>query len=255
MSENPYAAPGSDPEAPEPVPGGRGLPWEDPGPPFPRAWDTLRLILQDPGEAGARIAARKALGPAIAFALLVGLPFQWLGQALAALWTKVDESGATNAAFFKALHLPPPPAPTPESAAMAKTFLWVQVVMTPLVLALGLLLMGLLAHAGLWMLRGLERGRGLEATFRTLLYVSAATAWAGFLNVFGLLLPGSLHTVHILFSLALGLGVLTFQGLVLGHAHGIQPWRGILAVFLPWLILGCCLAACLAPVAMGGLAG
>lgn len=255
------AAPPSEPTgSPEGLPPGTPdgeaprLPWETPGPWAGRAWATVRMILQDPPEAGARLGARKVLGPAIAFAALVGLPFQWLSQALGALWTPLDGGGA-NAIFLKALGQPLPPPPSPEQLALARVFLGVQVALAPLLVALGVLIMGLLAHGGLWMLRGLERERGLETTYRSLLYVGAATAWVGFLSIFGLKLPESLLGLHLLVNLALGLGVLTFQGIVLAHAHGTQTWRGVLAVFLPLVILFCCLAACLVPAALAAKAG
>ena len=254
MDENPYAPPTAPTEGPELPIAGDPLPWEGSGSWTTRAWETLRLLLQAPPEAGQRLAARKVLGPAITFAALVGLPFQWVGQVLAALWTPL-EGGGGNAAFLKMLGLPQPPPPSPEQLAMAKGILWVQVALTPLLVALGVTIMGLLAHGGLWMVRGLGSNRGLEVSFRTVLYVSAATAWVGFLGVFGLLLPPPLQAFHLLLSLALGLGVFTFQGIVLAHAHGVAPWRGILGVFLPWVLLGCCMAACLAPMAMMGKAG
>lgn len=127
--------------------------------------------------------------------------------------------------------------------------------LAPLTFAIGLLLAGLLAHLGLWMVKGLEEKRGLETTYRSLLYVGGATAWVGFLNAFGVLLPGAVHPIHQLFGFALALGILTFQGMVLAHAHGLRPWKGVVAIFLPWVILACCLGACLAPVVMGAAAG
>ncbi|HJV90485.1 MAG TPA: YIP1 family protein [Holophagaceae bacterium] len=256
MDENPYRSPEAPLDPPEaPEPGGRLLPWEEPstGGALARAWATARDILRDPEEAGRRIAPSRAVGKAIAFFALAALPFQWAGQALAVAFTPLDGSG--NEWFFKALHLPVPPPPGPEQMAFAKVMVWVGVAMAPLTFALGLLLSGLLAHAGLWMVKGLEGQRGLETTYRSILYAGGATAWVGFLNAFGVFLPRGIHPVHQLFSLALALGILTFQGMVLGHAHGLRPWRGVAAIFLPWVILGCCLGALLAPVMMGVAAG
>ncbi len=255
MDENPYQAPEAPVEAPQPAdPAGNGLPWEDraQGGAVARAVATVRLILANPEDAGQRIARSKAVGTAIAFFALAGLPFQWVTQALTAGFTPLDGSG--NAWFFKALHLPVPPPPGPEQAGFAKVILWAGVALAPLTFALGMLLAGLLAHLGLWMVKGLEEKRGLETTYRSLLYVGGATAWVGFLNAFGVFLPGAIHPIHQLFSFALAMGILTFQGMVLAHAHGLRPWKGVLGIFLPWLILGCCLGACLAPVVMGAAA-
>ncbi|HJV23942.1 MAG TPA: hypothetical protein VJ570_14670 [Holophagaceae bacterium] len=256
MDENHYRSPEAplDPP-PTPEPGGLLLPWEDPsqGGAFARAWATARAILGDPEDAGRRIAPSRAVGKAIAFFALAALPFQWAGQALTVAFTPLDGSG--NEWFFKALRMPVPPPPGPEQMAFAKVIVWVGVGIAPLTFAIGLLLAGLMAHGGLWMVKGLEGKRGLETTFRSLLYVGGATAWVAFLNAFGVLLPRAIHPLHQLFSFALALGILTFQGMVLGHAHGLRPWKGVVAIFLPWVILGCCLGACLAPVMMGAAAG
>jgi hypothetical protein len=255
MAENPYQAPEAPLEVPPtPEHAGPGLPWEDrsQGGAFARAFATVRLILANPEEAGLRIARSKAVGASIAFFALAGLPFQWVTQALTATHTPLDGSG--NAWLFKALHLPVPPPPAPEQLGFAKVIMWAGVAMAPLTFAIGMLIAGLLAHLGLWMVKGLEAKRGLEVTYRSLLYVGGATAWVGFLSAFGVLLPKAVHPIHQLFGFALALGILTFQGMVLGHAHGLKPWKGVLAIFVPWLILGCCLGACLAPVLMGAAA-
>ncbi len=255
MDENPYQAPGAPLEAP-PAPEAAGpvLPWEDraQGGAFARALATVRLILGNPEEAGHRIPPSKALGPAIAFFALAALPFQWMAQGLTVAFTPLD--GSANAWFFKALHLPVPPPPAAEQMAFTKVIVWTGVAMAPLTFAIGMLIAGLLAHVGLWMMKGLDEKRGLETTYRSLLYGGGATAWVGLLSAFGILLPRALHPLHQLFGFALALGVLTFQGMVLGHAHGLRPWKGVVAIFLPWVILGCCLGACLAPVVMGAAA-
>lgn len=255
MEENPYQAPEAPLEAPPASdPAGLGLPWEDrsQGGAFARALATVRLILANPEDAGLRISRSKAVGQSIGFFALAGLPFQWVAQALTAANTPLD--GSANAWFFKALRLPVPPPPAPEQLGFAKVIMWAGVAMAPLTLAIGMLIAGLLAHLGLWMVKGLEEKRGLETTYRSLLYVGGATAWVAFLNAFGVFLPKGLHPIHQLFGFALALGILTFQGMVLGHAHGLKPWKGVVAIFLPWVILGCCLGACLAPVMMGAAA-
>lgn len=234
--ENPWQTPDAPLEA-EPQDGAPRMPFEEPGRPLlRRIRDSISLILRVPEEAGHRLGASKAVGPAVAFFAWVGLPLQWLTQAITVAGTPQDP--AQNEALLRLFHLPVQPAPTPEQLALTRTFAWVGVAMAPVAMAIGLLLMGLLAHAGLWIVQGLSQRRGMEVTFRALLYASAATSWVGFLNAFLVFVPG-FRLPHQILSIGLGLGVLTFQGLVLGHAHGERPWKGVLGLFLPLLLLAC----------------
>lgn len=255
MDQNPYQAPGAPLEVPEPPPGaetGPLLPWEVPaeGGAVGRALATGRMILTAPEEAGARVARSRAVGQAGAFFALAGLPFHWVSQAVVAAGTSLDVQA--NAWIFKLLKAPVPPPPTPEQLGVQKVILWVGVALTPFTLAIGLVITGLLAHGGLWMVKGLGEKRGLETTFRSTLYVAGSTAWLGFLNAFGVFLPAGAQPIHQLLSLGLALGVLSYQGLMLGHAHGIRPSRGILAVFMPLILLACCALACLVPLVVAG---
>ncbi len=242
---NPWQSPDApleqEPALPEKV-----MPFEEKGRPlFPRVWETVTLILQDAAEAGRRLGAIKTLGPAMAFFACVGLPLQWLGQIITALGMPLDQP--QNEWVFRALHLPPPPPPTPEAIAMGRMMVWVTVVIAPIIMALGLLLMGLLAHLGMWMLGATKQGKGLEVTFRSVLYVTAATSWIHILTAAVLFIPGiGARMLQPLLGFGLGMGVLTFQGLVLAHAHDERPWKGILGIFLPYLILACICGGCLA---------
>lgn len=245
--ENPWQIPGAPLEAEPPQGAGPRMPFEEPGQPLlRRILQTASMVLRAPEDAGRRLGASKAVAPAVAFFAWLGLPLQWLTQAITVAGTPQDP--AQNEALLRFLHLPAQPTPSPEQLAMARTFAWVGVAMAPLAMAIGILLMGLVAHAGLWMVRGLSQGRGLEVTFRALLYTSASTAWVGFLNAFFVFVPG-VHLLHQLLSIGLGLGVLTFQGLVLGHAHGERPWKGVLGLFLPLVLLACLCGCGLALVA------
>jgi hypothetical protein len=99
------------------------------------------------------------------------------------------------------------------------------------------------------MVQGLTERRGLEVTFRTLLYAAAATSWLGFLNAFLVFIPGpGFHIIHQVLSVGLSLGVITFQGLVLGHAHGVKPWKGVVGMLLPMALILCTCACLLASV-------
>lgn len=241
--ENPWQTP----EAPleqEPAPGADLMPYEVKTDPFSaRLWNTLTLVLRDPMEAGRRLGGTKALGPAMSYFACLGLSLQWLGQIITALGSKADQS--QNEMFASLFHLPPPPAPTPEQQALQRTMLWVGVLMGPFFLALGALIMGLLAHVGMWMLGGLSAKRGLEVTFRTMLYVTASTAWLNALMAFGVFIPGPGGRVaHLLLTMGIGLCISVLAGITLAHAHGERPWKGILGVILPYVILACLCGCC-----------
>ncbi len=257
MDENPYQAPGASlegPEPPSPEAEGPLLPWEVPseGGALARALATVRLMLGAPEEAGTRLARSRAVGKAGTYYALAGLPFQWVAQVVMAAGASRDAQ--TNAWMFRFFHLPEPPPPTPEQAALQKVIVWVTAALTPFLAAIGIVIAGLVAHAGLWMVKGLAEKRGLETTFRVILYMIGSTAWLGLVNSLGVFLPPAAQPFHALLSGGVGLGILTYQGMVLGYAHGIKPGRGVLAVFMPLIIAFCCAAACLLPLILTGAA-
>lgn len=227
------------------------LAWEDPafeGGRLAKGVATARTLLGDPGQAGQALGIPAKMGFAIGFYALFGLPCQWLAAALVHVANM--ERPDRMAWVFEWFHLPAPPTPTAQQLAFQKIMGWGQVVAYPLIAALGILIMGGLAHLGLWMVRGLTKGKGIEVTYRTGLFLAGALSWVWLINVAGAFLPGGLFWAHQAFSLALGLGILTYQGMVLAEAHGVERWRGILGVFLPGILL--CLV-CLCCVALVGL--
>ena len=233
------------PEDPGPL-----VPWEDRGR-YPalasRVAATIGLILKRPDEAGPAL-ARGGVGPAIAFCALTALPAQWLVQAI------VQLGGATQAMQGEALaflHLPEPPAPTPEQLALQKIIAWVAVAAFPLTFALGMAFSGALMHFGLWMTRAAKRG--IEVSYRTILYANGALSWMSLLIALGVLLPGALRWITQIVGLAVGLGFFTYQGILLAKAHGAETWRGVVGVFLPILLLCVCAGCCIGVLA-GGVA-
>jgi hypothetical protein len=155
---------------------------------------------------------------------------------------------------FRWFHLPEPPPPSAQQVAFQKIFGWIQVAAYPLLIAMGFLLFGALVHGGLWLLRGLRHGRGIEVTYRTLLYLGGALSWLGLINATGAFLPGGAFWAHQAFSLALGLGFLTYHGILLAEGHGVERWRGILGIFLPGILL-CVVCTCCLAVLGAGAAG
>lgn len=231
------------------------LPWEDPADGrgrLARALATCGRVLNHPLEAGADLGSTKGLGPAVAFFAAAGLPMAWLAAANAQLAQVTHPD--RQAAILRFLHLPEPPPPTAQQLAFTKIFGLFQLALYPFVAALGILLVGLLVHAGLWATRALVQGRGLETTFRAALYTSGATAWLPALVSFTVWLPDRLFWPGQLLQAALSLAILTLQGRVQAGAHGTEAWRGILGVFLPLLGLACLCGCCLGALGAGAAA-
>ena len=232
----------------------RPLPWEDANNTEGRvakALATVKALFGDPSEAGRAIGARAQVGPAVGFFAFLGLPCQWIATAMAR-WAQAGRPDQM-AYVMRYFHLPEQPAPTAQQLAFQSTLGWFQVAAFPLIAAIGMLIFGALAHGGLWMVKGLRNGKGIEISYRTLLYASGAFGWIGLINAAGVFLPGGAFWVHQAFSLALALGFITFQGMLLAEAHGVERWRGIVGVFLPGFIL-CCLCACCAGALGAGIA-
>lgn len=230
------------------------LAWEDPG--FQgglaaKVLATLRVLLRSPEQAGQALGGNGKIGSAIGFYALCGLPCQWVASAF------VQSANLAHpdrmAWVFRWFHLPEPAAPTAQQLAVQKVMGWAQLAAFPLLAALGILLMGALAHGGLWMARGLSKNKGIESTYRTLLYLAGALSWVGLINAAGAYLPGGFFWAHQAFSLALGLGLFTYQGMVLAEVHQIERWRGVLGVFLPGVAL-CLLCLCCATLIAVGAA-
>lgn len=253
--DNPWQTPEA-PLEPESTPTGAVIPYEEPGKALGwRLGETLGMILRDPAEAGRRIAASRALTPAITCFLWLGLSMQWLA-ALVQIPANLAQQEQGNRWVFELFRMPPPPPPSAEQMALATTFTWVGAAMAPLFIALWILLMGCCAHLGLWVFKGLSERRGMETTFRAMLYGYAATNWVdlpmaflAYVPAFGMRLP------HQLLAVGVGLGVLSFKGMVVAHAHGAPTWKGVLGVLLIpvvlFLLCACCLGALVGVMAGG----
>lgn len=255
--DNPWQSPEA-PLEPQDPPSGPVIPYEEPGKGLGwRLGETLRMILRDPSEAGRRLAATKSVAPAMACFLWLGLPMQWLAH-LITVPASIAQQGQANRWVFDLMRVPPPPPPTPEQLALATTFSWIWAVLSPIGIAIGILLMGCCAHLGLWVFKGLETRRGMETTFRALLYGSAATQWVDLPMALLAYIPGfGMKMPHQLLALGVGLGVLSFRGVVIAHAHGARTWKGVLGVLLVPVVLMLLAACCLGGIlgAMSGMAG
>lgn len=254
-SPNPYQPPTAALDPPEAaVAGGPLLPWEDPaGHPAlaGRIVATLGVLLR-PAEAGPALGAGRRVGPAITFYAAVGLPLLWAAQILAA----VLKPGAPPP-WMGHFGLPPAPMVAPETLGLQRLLALGAALIAPVGLAISLVIQGAVLHLGLWATRGLQARKGMAVTYRTALYANAAIGLVS--SVFALwpLLPVwpalALFAGMVLFWIAAAV----YQGVLLARAHGTETWRGILGVFLPWLVFGCCcgavaLAAAAALGAFGG---
>lgn len=245
--DNPFAPPQADLAAPEPGMSGPRMPWEDRAA-FPalggRVMATLRWLIQRPVELGPALAAPADLVPPIGFFALLALPLTLIAALLGAFFPVQP--------FWQAwMGLPTPPHPEGLARTLA---LMAATVGVPFALALGVLIMGLLTHAGLWTVGATRQKLGLLATFRTLLYGSAAGTLAAFPLALAQFLPGVAGQIgqiaHTLFTL---LVLTTWYGLLYARAHRTDTWRGVLGAWLPLLAFLLCCGACLGSLfAFGG---
>ena len=249
---NPYEPPQSELIHPDQERGPAGVPlvpWEDrvayPGF-ILRVMETMKLVFR-PSAAGPSLGLHPRIGPAVTYFACIGLPMVWVTQILVALLAPTD----ANAAILELFGLPHQ-APPPEMEQFQKTVQVAVALFFPISMAMGMAVIGFASHGGLWLVKGLKAGRGLAATFRTLLY--AYGTFNGLLWVFNVwvLLPPWFGLGVLGLSAVLSLAFFVQAGLLLAKAHGTEAWRGVVGMFLPWVVFGCCCGAAI--LALGGLA-
>jgi len=250
MEENPFSPPQSDLEAP-PSPGeGPLMPWED-RITYPALGDrivqTVQTLLK-PSEAGPVLAGNRQILPSLTFIAVVGLPMPWLFQLIIGLIGPINPMQG----ILKLFGMPAPPAPDPSMQTMQRVMQIVGVVVFPLSMAMGLGIWGLLVHGGLWLTRALQPGRGLETTFRTLIYSSALMFMVSWIFNAWVFLPPIPALIVLSLSVLIWIGFAIYQGILMAKAHETQLWRGILGLFAPMILLVCCCGGFVALI--GGLA-
>lgn len=245
--ENPFAPPRADLAAPDAGGPGPRIPWED-RTAHPalgeRLMATLRWLAQRPSGLGPALAAPSDLVAPIGFFALLALPLTVVTALLGAFFPVQP--------FWQAwMGLPAPPQPE----GLARTIALLAATLgAPFGLALGVLIMGLLTHAGLWAVGATRQKLGLTATFRTLLYGSAAGTLAAFPLALAQFLPGVAGQMgQIVHTLATTVGLTTWYGLLYARAHRTDTWRGVLGAWLPLVAFLLCCGACLGSLfAFGG---
>jgi len=214
------------------------LPWED-RVNYPRFMDritgTLKTLLQ-PSEAGKALGGYRSILPSLTFMAVVGLPLAWISQIIIVLFGPPNPMEGIQQLFG----LPAPPPPPPDMQSFQRVMQVLPVVLMPLSLAIGLGIWGLLVHGGLWATGALRPGRGLEATFRTLLYSSALMFLVSWAFNFWIFLPPITSLAVLALSTLCWLGFAFYQGTLLAKAHETQVWRGILGLFAPCIFFLCC---------------
>ncbi len=222
------------PESPlEPTPvtfRGHPLPFEDkanvPGF-FDRIARTYRVFWADPAAAGEGLAAQSNAGPAAIFYAIVGLPVVIL-VGLAQVFFPVQLW------FQSMLHTPKPAAQ--EGLALIGGV--IGVLLLPIFIALSFLLIGVLNHAGLWMVGGSKEKLGLGVTFRTVIYAAATlSAPIALAEMFLQRLPGVLGTGSQILTIGAQLGIFFYQGVIFARAHRTDTWRGVVGMLIPVLLL------------------
>ncbi len=245
--ENPFAPPQADLAAPAPDAAAPHMPWEDRAA-FPtlgaRVIATLQWLVRRPAELGPALAAPTDVVPPIGFFALLALPLT-LAIALLGILSPVQP-------FWQAwMGLPTPPQPEgfARTLGMVIALFW-----APFGLTLGMLIMGLLIHAGLWATGATRSKVGLVATFRTLLYGSAAGTLAAFPLALCQFLPGVAGQIgQMAYLVFTSLVLTTWYGLLCARAHRTDTWRGVLGAWLPFLAFLLCCGACLGSLfAFGG---
>lgn len=244
---NPYQPPAAELDPPEPIPEGPRMPWEDPEayPGLPdRIVATLGILLR-PAEAGPALRAGSRVGPAIGFYALVGFPLLWAAQILMA----VLKPGA-QPPWMGHFGLPEAPAVPPETASLQRIISLAAALAAPIGLAISLAVNGAVNHVGLWATRGLRANKGIALTYRTVLYANGGLGLVASIFALWPLLPPWPAMFLFAAMLLFWIGTWIYQGLLLARAHDTEVWRGILGVFLPWLLVGCCCGAVVATVAV-----
>jgi hypothetical protein len=239
-TNNPYAAPQSEVMRDAERPEGVVLPFEDP------AWtsfgrrisDTLKWLYLDWEKASQGLRRNLGLGAPIGFYGLMAL----VPAILIGLLAIIDPIQPFWRVWMGA------PRPVQPSGAALIVALVTVVLGAPASAAIGVAVIGLCNHAGLWLVKGTREGLGLLVTFRAVLYTSAAVT---FLTLpFSLLghLPGRVGSYMLVPSLLISLAASFYKGTLLAKAHRTQVWRGILGVWLPILVFGGLAAVCVASI-------
>lgn len=200
-----------------------------------RIIETFRWILWDRERTGAALRGTDALGRPLLFLCLVSYLPTVIPGLLATFFPRKP--------FWMAWLNLPQPAPTQG------IFAWITatlvVVMAPIGLLIGTLFLGLLYHAGLWMVRGTRQGHGLAATLRSVAYTSAVLSWIIFPFQLGQSLPGPAGQVLLVFAfLAYYLLSTTYQGLLLARTHEVETWRGVAGAWILNIFILGCLGTC-----------
>ena len=217
MTDIPYQNPYQAPEAPileqhSDIDSLPPVPWED-HEAHPGFWKRIgamfSLLFSNPLELADRIPVTEDLGPAWRFNLVMAVPYlAFTGLMMAFMGTMI--------AFL-------PADPGAPKGFMAGIF-GGEMIFIILFYLVGVFFCGAVAHAALWMWGGTREGRGLGQTVRTCGYI-----W-GFVNL-GMLVP----CVNAIVML----GGMVYLGMGLARVHRTDTWRGICAVFTPFLF--CCL--------------
>jgi len=238
MDENPFTPPQSDLEVEVQPTEGPLMPWEDRAS-YPLLWDrtleTVKVLLR-PSEAGARLGSTGSILPSLTFLALVGMPLAWISQFAVGLYG----SARAMQDIFKLFGIPAPAAPNPSMEPLQRLMQVLPAVFFPITMVISLAIWGLLVHGGLWLTRALQPGRGMEATFRTMIYSSSLMLLGSCLFNVWVFLPPLPGLIVLCVSTLLWVAFAFYQGILLAKAHETQVWRGILGLFAPWILFVCC---------------
>ena len=199
----------------EPGPGGRGIPWENPGiGSFSAFFRTIKAVLFRPGDFYANMPLAGGLKPPLIFGLVLGSAGMILSLFWSVFWSIITFNyGFGDLPDFDLGSLLPFPVHPITAVAVIMGGI-------PFLVVFSLLIWSIVTHILLTLVLGNKNG--FEATFRVLSYSMAA---------------GLFYIIPFLGGLLAGLWGLVLEILGLSRAHGIGLFRVIFAVlFLPAIL-------------------
>ena len=193
---------------------------------FPSFWtrvgEMFRLLFNDPLGAFERVPRREGLGGPWRFTLLLALPALLLGALIMSLLGFVAVLGALGRDLERG----------PWMAFLPIGLLAV-LALIPLIMFVGMVVVGAMNHFFLWMFGGTHEGLPVEQTIRATGYAHAFIQLAGWVPYLGPLIQ---------------VAALVGVGMGLARMHRTDTWRGICAALMPVVVA--CACAVMALIAM-----
>jgi len=189
---------------------------------------TIKEVLFDPSATFSRMPREMALGRPLFFAVLLQTVAAMVGVFYQALWEMVFPSGQNPLQqIFQQMGIN---MPLPAGSEMVLLSL-ISIVLVPFFVIIWLFIWSGIVHLALMLVGGVNYG--YEATFRTLCYVSGATAVLGLIPFCGV------FPIAFVWSVVCSIIGLT-------QTQETSGGKATAAVLLPYLLCCCCIGAAIA---------